>query len=188
MGFGSSNASSDSSNGRAGGRGAYDGIGGTDGDDGGDGLASSSRLGGNKMEGFGNPRYAASSGYRPAAARANNSGSMAAAAWEGAVSGASTALAGAGTALEGASKAFSNGPLAGATTVLTGAGTALSNAGNAISGALSPKAAATTRRTREARPMLDSVRLVSLAHLLAIAAALGLPAVVPLRGSSAICR
>ena len=157
QGFGSTNASISSSNGRTGGRSAYDGLNGADGDDNSDSFPSSSRLGGKKMEGFGNPRYAASSGYRPATARPNNGG-LAAAAWEGAVSGASTALAGAGTALEGASKAFSNGPLAGATTVLTGAGTALSNAGNALTGALSPKAAAAAGRTREARPMLDPVR------------------------------
>ncbi len=161
QGFGSSNASE--SNGRTGSRGAYDGLGGADnGDDGGDSsfsTASSTGLGSKKMEGFGNPRYAASSGYRPAA-RGNNSGGMAAAAWEGAMSGASTALAGAGTALQGASSAFSNGPLSGATTVLTGAGNALSNAGNALTGALSPKASAAAGRTREARPMLDAVRYV----------------------------
>ena len=157
QGFGSSNASE--GHGRAGGRGAYDGLGGADdGDDGGDSFSTASTgLGSKKMEGFGNPRYAASSGYRPAA-RGSNTGGMAAAAWEGAMSGASTALAGAGTALQGASSAFSNGPLSGATTVLTGAGNALSNAGNALTGALSPKASAAARRTREARPMLDAVR------------------------------
>lgn len=157
QGFGSTNASA--SNGRAGGRGAYGGLGGADnGDDSGDSFPSASTgLGSKKMEGFGNPRYAASSGYRPAAP-GSGGGGLAAAAWEGAVSGASTALAGAGTALQGASSAFSHGPLAGATTVLTGAGNALSSAGNALSGALSPKASsAAARRGREARPMLDAV-------------------------------
>ena len=170
QGFGSSNASE--SNGRSGSRGAYDGIGGADnGDDGGDGFSTASTgLGSKKMEGFGNPRYAASSGYRPAA-RGNNSGGMAAAAWEGAMSGASTALAGAGTALQGASSAFSNGPLSGATTVLTGAGNALSNAGNALTGALSPKASAAAGRTREARPMLDAVRRMALLFACQLASA-----------------
>ena len=152
QGFGSTNASG--GGGSGGGGGSYDGIGSSGA--GGDSFGGSSG-GGHRMEGFGNPRYAAGSGYKPASRNSN----LTSAAWEGAISVGSTALSGAGNALSGASNAISNGPLAGASNVLSGAGNALSSAGTALTGALSPRASG-ARGGREGRAMLDPVRTLVL--------------------------